>query len=119
MALLGYLLMRFNKLVGGIVVGRGVSIDEGFMLMHTVGVVFNGKATIGKRCIVHGAVVVGAKNRLSPSIGDDVEIGSGAKILGDVHVGNGAVIGANAVIVRDVEEGCIVVGVPGEVRKRR
>jgi serine O-acetyltransferase len=90
---------------------EGCEIGGGWVLMHGFGVVLNGGAKIGKNCTMYHGVTVGTINmKTFPVIGDDVFIGAGAKILGDVKVGNHVKIGAGAIVVDDVPDSCTVVG---------
>lgn len=81
-----------------------------------LGVVIHQRAIIGQNVIIGSHVVIGGRSGHEdvPVIGDDVFIGAGACILGPVHVGNSSVIGANAVVIRDVEPNTIVAGVPAK-----
>ena len=84
-----------------------------FILPHPFGVIIHSRALIGSRVTVMQQVTIGTKNpgdNAAPVIEDDVYIGAGAKVLGGIRVGRGAVIGANAVVTRDVPAGCTVVG---------
>ena len=80
--------------------------DEGLSIAHYGALVVNTRAKIGKNCRVHAMVVIGATNGdpASPIIGDNVYIGSGAKIVGDIHIADGVAIGANAVVVKSIDE---------------
>ena len=90
---------------------EGCEIGGGWVLMHGFGVVLNGGAIIGKNCTMYHGVTIGTIDmKTSPQIGDDVYIGAGAKILGDVIVGNRAKIGAGAIVVEDVLDDSTVVG---------
>lgn len=90
---------------------EGCEIGGGWVLMHGFGVVLNGGAKIGKNCTMYHGVTVGVINKKAkPQIGDDVFIGAGAIILGDVKVGNHVKIGAGAIVVEDVPDNCTVVG---------
>jgi serine acetyltransferase len=70
-------------------------------------------------CTLHQGVTLGVWRGGNPSVGDRVYIGPGAKIFGEIHIGDGAYVGANAVVHFDVPAGCVVVGVPGRIVGRR
>lgn len=82
-----------------------------------VGVVIHKNAVIGKNCVIESNVTIGGRNNLPgvPVIGDNVFIGTGARILGNIHIGSGSIIGANAVVLHDVPERCSVAGVPARI----
>ena len=85
------------------------------------GIVISDRAKIGKNCTILQQVTIGVRNFHggAPTIGDNVLIGAGAKVLGEIFVGNGSKIGANAVVLEDVPEGATVVGNPGRIVKMR
>ncbi len=116
LALIGYILLDINKFLNGCVIGLNADFEEGFVLMHPIGVVINGGVKGGKNVVVESGVVIGAaKNGLPvevPILGNNVFIGAGAKILGGIKIGNDVKIGANAVVVKDVPDGTTAVGVP-------
>ena len=89
-------------------------IDSPILMPHPYGVVIHSKAVIGRRVTLMQHVTIGGKNpggeNVAPVIEDDVYIGAGARIIGDVRVGRGAIIGANAVVTRDVPPYSTVVG---------
>jgi len=87
----------------------------GLAVVHPFGVVVSRKARIGENCRIHAGVNVGEHRGSAPSIGDDVYLGPGAKVVGGVKVGNRAVVGANAVVVKDVPAGVTVGGVPARI----
>jgi serine acetyltransferase/thymidylate kinase len=94
-------------------------IHSPILMAHPYGIVIHSDAVIGHRVTIMQQVTLGAKDggmRAAPVIGDDVYIGAGAKVLGAVRVGRGAVIGANAVVTRDVPPYCTVVGANRIVR---
>ncbi len=97
----------------GAVLGRRVFIDHGF------GVVIGETALVGDDCTLYQGVTLGGvswqKGKRHPTLGRDVVIGAGAKVLGPITIGDGARIGSNAVVVKDVPDGATVVGVPGHV----
>jgi serine O-acetyltransferase len=114
--------MLFNRLIStfcGCIIGRGAEFGPGFVLIHSIGVVINGRVVGGSGVSIEHQVTIGAERRQSPRLGNDVFIGAGAKIIGAVRVGDGSRVGANAVVVRDVPTGCTVVGIPARVVRRR
>jgi serine acetyltransferase/thymidylate kinase len=89
------------------------------LLPHPYGIIIHGDTVLGRRVVIMQQVTLGGKDwgvNAAPVIGDDVYIGAGAKVLGAVHVGRGAIIGANAVVTRDVPPYCTVVGANRLVR---
>jgi serine O-acetyltransferase len=93
----------------------GADIGGGLYIAHPRGVVIVA-SHIGQNCSVIANVTVGMRNEHRfPEIGDDVFIGAGARVLGGIKVGNGAKIGANAVVIADVPPGATVVGIPAHV----
>ena len=97
-------------------VGRRLRID------HFGGIVVSGDAVIGDDVVLRNGVTIGLKRtneRGAPVIGNRVDIGAGAKILGSIRIGDGAVIGANAVVVHDVPAGAVAVGIPARVLPRQ
>lgn len=114
--------MMFNKLnaiCSNCIIGRGAEFGPGLVLIHATGVVINGGVTGGCNVYIEHQVTIGAERRATPMIGNDVFIGAGAKILGAVRIGDGARIGANAVVVDDVPSHCTVVGIPARIVRRR
>ncbi|QQZ37593.1 serine O-acetyltransferase [Pseudomonas sp. SK2] len=95
-------------------------IGPGLVIMHGHDIVIGSAVVIGENCKILNGVTLGNKDTESsvnqqPIVGDNVVIGSGAKILGSIVVGDGAKIGANSVIIKDVPSGATVVGVPGRL----
>ncbi len=115
--------MVFNKLnsaLGGCIIGRGAEFGPGFVLFHSNGVVINGKVRAGENIHVHHQVTIGDDDHgRSPTLGNNIRIGAGAKIFGPISVGDGARIGANAVVVHDVGPDTTVVGIPAKPVRRR
>ena len=95
-------------------VGRRVTIE------HQSGIVIHGASEIGDDCVIRQGVTLGNQRpdrpHEAPKLGNRVNIGAGAKLLGDVRIGDGARIGANAVVIADVPAGALAVGVPARVR---
>lgn len=97
-------------------IGRRLRID------HFGGVIVSGDAVIGDDVLIRQGVTIGLRHtgvRGSPVIGNRVDIGAGAKLLGPIHIGDDAVIGANAVVLTDVPAGALAVGVPAVIKPRR
>jgi serine O-acetyltransferase len=114
--------MVFNKLNAvccNCVIGRGAEFGPGLVLIHSTGVVINGNVRGGRRVFIEHQVTIGAERRQSPTLGDDVFLGAGAKVIGPVTLGDGCRVGANAVVVRDVPPRATVVGIPARVVRRR
>ncbi len=112
--LLPRFLHRLAMITGQVVIGDPAVIQPGLYLLHGQ-VVIDGLTEIGPRARIAPFVTIGLRqgNIVGPRIGADVEIGTGAKLLGAITVGDGAQIGANAVVIADVEPGATVVGVHG------
>jgi serine O-acetyltransferase len=114
--------MIFNKLNAvwcNCIIGRGAEFGPGFVLIHSTGVVINGQVRGGSNVHVEHQVTIGAERRQSPALGDDVFLGAGAKVVGAVTIGDGARIGANAVVVDDIPAHATAVGIPARVVRVR
>lgn len=108
-----HVLRRVQTVVYGLEIGNNVTIGEGVWFVHPIGTVVGGDARVGSRVKFMGNNTVGTvRDNGCPTIEDDVTVGAGARILGPVRVGAGAVIGANAVVIEDVPAGATVVGIP-------
>ena len=110
--------MVFNKLNAvccNCIIGRGAEFGPGFVLIHSSGIVINGAVRGGAGILLEHQVTLGAQNRHSPVLGDDVFIGAGAKVIGGVVIGDGARIGANAVVIDDVPAHATAVGIPARM----
>jgi serine O-acetyltransferase len=97
-------------------IGRRLRID------HSQGIVVSGDACLGDDVILRNGVTIGLRRagvRGSPVIGDRVDIGAGAKILGSIRIGDDSVIGANAVVLTDMPPNSIAVGIPARIRRRK
>jgi serine O-acetyltransferase len=119
LAPLEMLFNRCNTIFCGCVIGRGAEFGPGFVLVHGLGVVVNGAVRGGADVKIEHQVTIGAERRQSPTLGDDVFIGAGAKVLGAITVGNGVRIGANAVVLTDIPPNSTAVGIPAKVVRIR
>jgi serine O-acetyltransferase len=117
--LLGRLLSHWARFRTGIEIHPGATIGRRFFIDHGMGVVIGETAEIGEDVLMYHGVTLGGtsleKKKRHPTIGNDVVIGAGAKILGPFLVGAGAKIGAGSVVVKEVPEGATVVGIPGKI----
>lgn len=87
--------------------------DEGLSIAHVGPVIIHGKCKIGKNLRINVGVNIGANGGEPPKLGDNIYIGPGAKIFGDITIANGCKVGANAVVNKScLEEDCVLVGVP-------
>lgn len=112
---LALFLYRYNAWISHALIGRGADFGPGFVLVHSIGVVINSDVKAGKNLVIEHGVTIGAEKFKSPSIGDNVFIGAGAKIIGAVKIGNDVKIGANAVVTHDLPDGATAVGAPARV----
>ena len=114
------LISQAVRAVTGVEIHPGAVIGRRFFIDHGMGVVIGETAEVGDDVMLYHDVTLGGRSldrtKRHPTLGDGVVVGAGARVLGPVVVGAGAQIGANAVVVRDVPEGAVVVGVPGQIR---
>ncbi|WP_232507974.1 serine O-acetyltransferase [Desulfobacula toluolica] len=107
----------------GISIPPETNIGSGFCIGHFGGITVHPKTTIGKNCNISQGVTLGKANRGKhkgyPVLGDNIYIGPGAKIFGDIKVGNNVAIGANCVVTKDVPDNSVVVGIPGRVISKK
>src|SRR3989338_3899595 len=103
----------------GIEIHPGAKIGRRFFIDHGMGVVIGETAQIGDDCTLYHGVTLGgtswSKGKRHPTLGNGVVIGAGAKVLGPIVVGDGARIGSNAVVVKDVPPGATAVGIPARI----
>ncbi|MFA6635975.1 MAG: serine O-acetyltransferase EpsC [Candidatus Omnitrophota bacterium] len=117
------LFSQTTKWFTGIEIHPGASIGKGLFIDHGMGVVIGETAVIGDNVTLFQGVTLGGtgkeKGKRHPTILDNTVIGAGAKVLGNITVGKNVMIGANAVVLRDVPDDSTVVGVPGRVARRK
>lgn len=120
-SLLYKILYKWIQIITGIEFPCEVKIGNNFVIDHFGGVIISGYAKFGDNCRIRNGVVVGLKNINDPSapvIGNNVDIGAGAKMLGNITIGNNVLIGANAVVITNVPDNSIAVGVPAIIKPR-
>lgn len=122
----GHLLRRLlwyaTTIWTGCHIGPGVAIGGGLYLPHPIGIVIGAEATVGSDVAIYQQVTLGRRDPAmagAPSIGDHCRLSAGAKILGPVVIGDGATIGANAVVLIDVPPGRTAIGVPARLAAAR
>lgn len=107
------------RLATGIDIPRGAQFGPGLLIHHFGGIIVHPQSVVGARCVLRHGVTIGARDSSGPPrIGDDVVIGAYAQLLGSITVGDGARIGAMAVVLKDVPAGATVVGNPGRIVSR-
>jgi serine O-acetyltransferase len=122
LSLIYRILYKLIQILTGIEFPCEVQIGRNFVIDHFGGIVISGYAKFGDNCRIRNGVVVGLRridDPCAPTIGNDVDIGTGAKILGPISIGNNVIIGANAVVIIDVPDDSIAVGIPAVVKTKR
>lgn len=112
----------YTEVLTGIELPCEVTLGRRFIIEHFGGIIISGDAVFGDDCIVRNGVTVGLRHTLqrgSPVIGNRVDIGAGAKLLGPIRIGDDVAIGANAVVITDVPSNSIAVGVPARILPRQ
>ena len=113
------LISHLSRFLTGIEIHPGAQIGEGLFIDHGMGVVIGETAVIGDNChLFQGATLGGTSTRREkrhPTLGDNVEVGAGARLIGDITVGDNARIGAGSVVVTNVPANATVIGVPGHI----
>jgi len=119
---LARLLSQASRFMTGIEIHPGAKIGERFFIDHGMGVVIGETAIIGDDVLIYQGVTLGGagleKGKRHPTVGNNVVIGAGAKILGNIIIGDNSYVGANAVVIKDVPPNSTVVGVPGRITKQ-
>jgi len=117
------LLPRFlgslSRFFTGIEIDPGATIGKGVFIDHGMGVVIGETAEVGDGCTIYQGVTLGGtslqRTKRHPTLGRNVTVGSGASVIGAINIGDGAKIGANSVVVKDIPPNATVVGIPGRV----
>jgi serine O-acetyltransferase len=115
------ILFKLIQIITGVELPCEAIVGRNFVIDHFGGIIVSGFARFGDNCRIRNGVVIGLRRieeTFAPVIGDNVDIGSGAKLLGPIKIGDNSIIGANAVVLNDVPANSIAVGVPATVRPR-
>jgi serine O-acetyltransferase len=116
---LARVISQWSRFLTGIEIHPGATIGKGFFIDHGMGVVIGETAEIGDDVLLYHGVTLGGvsleKKKRHPTIGNNVVIAAGAKILGAITIGDNSKVGANAVVLKDVPPDSTVVGIPGRV----
>ena len=119
MKLAARLLSQLGRTLTGIEIHPGARIGRSVFIDHGMGVVIGETTEIGNRCLLYQGVTLGGTGKENgkrhPTLAENVVVGAGAKILGAIKIGTNTRIGAGSVVVRDVDDDCTVVGIPGRV----
>ncbi|MCX7920937.1 MAG: serine O-acetyltransferase [Clostridia bacterium] len=114
-----HIILRHYEYKFGIQIPYYTQIAGGFYIGHFGCIVVNGSAVIGSNCNISHGVTLGQSNRGKykgyPTLGNNVYIGPGAKVIGGLNIGNNVAIGANSVVTKDIPDNAVVVGIPGKV----
>lgn len=116
------LLRTGSQMVTGIELPCETRVGRRLRIEHFGGIIVSGDAIIGDDVVLRHGVTIGLKRtheRGAPRIGNRVDIGAGAKLLGNIEIGDDAIIGANAVVLTDVPPGALAVGIPARIIPRR
>ena len=117
-SLLYKILFKFIQILTGIEMPCEVDVGKNFRIDHFGGIIISGFASFGDNCVLRDGVTVGLRrveDPVAPRVGNNVDIGTGAKLLGDIIIADNVVIGANAVVLEDVPPNSIAVGVPARI----
>jgi len=113
------LISQINRFFTGVEIHPGAQIGKRLFIDHGMGIVIGETSIIGDDCLIYHGVTLGGMSakheKRHPTLGNHVMVGTGAKILGNIHIGDNAKIGANCIVIHNVEAGKTVVGIPGEV----
>ncbi|GAA3643877.1 serine O-acetyltransferase EpsC [Asaccharospora irregularis] len=113
------LISQISRFITGIEIHPGAKIGTGILIDHGMGVVIGETAEVGNRVtIYHGTTLGGTgkdKGKRHPTVGNDVVIGAGTKVLGPINIGSNVKIGANSVVLKDIPDDSTAVGIPAKI----
>jgi len=114
---------HFARFLTGIEIHPGARIGKGVFIDHGMGVVIGETAVVGDYCLLYQGVTLGGtgkeRGKRHPTLGRNVTVGSGAKILGNINIGRNARVGAVSVVLKDIPSNSTVVGIPGRIVAQR
>lgn len=120
--LLPRLISHISRFFTGIEIHPAAKIGKKFFIDHGMGVVIGETTEIGDNVLLYQGVTLGGtgkeKGKRHPTLGNNIVVGAGAKILGNIKIGDNCKIGAGSVVIKDVPPNCTVVGVPGRIVKK-
>lgn len=113
------LISHFSRFLTGIEIHPGALLGEGVFIDHGMGIVIGETAIVGDFSLIYQGVTLGGTGKETgkrhPTVGENVVIGAGAKVLGNIQLGKSVRVGAGSVVLRDVPSDCTIVGVPGRI----
>ena len=119
---LARVISQITRFFTGVEIHPAAQLGRRLFIDHAMGVVIGETTIVGDDCVLYQGVTLGGTGKESgkrhPTLGDNVTVGSGAKVLGNIHIGDNVRIGGNSVVVKDVPPDSTVVGVPGRVVRR-
>lgn len=117
------LISQIARFITGVEIHPGAEIGKGFFIDHGMGVVIGETTVVGDNCTLFQGVTLGGTGKESgkrhPTLGSDIMVSAGAKVLGNIEIGDRVKIGSNSVVLKPVPEDCTVVGIPGRVVRRK
>ncbi|MBV1820033.1 serine O-acetyltransferase EpsC [Clostridium cochlearium] len=117
------LISQISRFITGIEIHPGAQIGKGLFIDHGMGVVIGETAEVGDNVTIYHGVTLGGtgkdKGKRHPTVGNNVIIGSGAKVLGPIKIGNNAKVGANSVVLKEVPENTTAVGAPARIVQKK
>lgn len=118
--LLARIICEISRLLTGIEIHPGAKIGKRLVIDHGMGVVIGETAVIGDDCLIYHGVTLGGTNytdtKRHPTIGNHVILGAGAKIIGNITIGDNCKVGANSVLTKDIPSGTTAVGIPAQIK---
>ncbi|GAB6189028.1 serine O-acetyltransferase [Marinitoga arctica] len=117
---ISYILYMISKILYSMDIHPAAKLSPGIVIDHGLGIVIGSTTTVGKGTLIYHQVTLGAKHikngKRHPDIGENVILGAGSKILGDIIVGDNSVVAANSVVLTNVPSNCLVAGIPAKIK---